>query len=124
MGTLRCAELKHGRVAMLASLGLVVQHFIQLNGFSKVPPGIGAPLVQPGGTSLLLLVLLAGVVETTVWAQDPEKEPGDFGDPLELMISNPFDACGYTEETRNKELNNGRFAMISVPGILIAEINS
>ena len=38
----------------------------------------------------------------TPW-QDPNKEAGDFGDPLGLGQ--------YNEEFRNKEINNGRFAM-------------
>ena len=50
-------------------------------------------------------------------AQDPKKEVGNFGDPLGL--SNVF---GYDEDMRNKELNNGRFAMFAAIGILSAEL--
>merc|ERR1711862_940845 len=39
---LRAAELKHGRIAMLASVGCVVQHHIAIPGFEDVPRGIGA----------------------------------------------------------------------------------
>merc|ERR1719440_2674898 len=39
---LRIAELKHGRVAMMASVGAVVQHYLQFPGFDKVPKGLSA----------------------------------------------------------------------------------
>ena len=35
--------------------------------------------------------------------EDPWKEPGNFGDPLNLGM--------YDRDMRNRELNNGRFAM-------------
>merc|ERR1719387_2011400 len=37
---LRAAELKHGRVAMMAAVGAVAQHFIKFPGFEKVPSGL------------------------------------------------------------------------------------
>jgi len=43
---------------------------------------------------------------------EDDKEPGDYGDPLGLNM--------YTEDMRLKELNNGRFAMIAVMGIIMA----
>merc|ERR1712146_253855 len=39
---LRPAELKHGRVAMMAALGFVAQQYVKLPGFEKVPAGVGA----------------------------------------------------------------------------------
>eukprot|EP00913_Durusdinium_trenchii_P035475 g33199.t1 len=39
---LRAAEIKHGRVAMMAALGAVVQHYVKFPGFESVPAGIGA----------------------------------------------------------------------------------
>eukprot|EP00411_Alexandrium_monilatum_P060073 CAMPEP_0175507164 /NCGR_PEP_ID=MMETSP0096-20121207/9719_1 /TAXON_ID=311494 /ORGANISM="Alexandrium monilatum, Strain CCMP3105" /LENGTH=270 /DNA_ID=CAMNT_0016809275 /DNA_START=75 /DNA_END=887 /DNA_ORIENTATION=+ len=110
----RCAELKHGRVAMMAALGAVLQHFIKLPGFEQVPSGIEAVITPPGTYGLVVLVGLAGAVETLVWTQDPEKEPGDFGDPLGVGQ--------YYEEWRNRELNNGRFAMIAILAILFTEL--
>uniref|UniRef100_A0A7S4RVS8 Uncharacterized protein n=1 Tax=Alexandrium monilatum TaxID=311494 RepID=A0A7S4RVS8_9DINO len=109
----RTAELKHGRVAMLAALGAVFQHFITFPGFDDVPRGLGAPFTVIGGLGFVGLLGFSYVLETDVWKQDPEKEIGDFGDPLNLNQ--------YTEEMRNKELNNGRFAMIAAMGIILAE---
>mmetsp|Transcript_69457 Transcript_69457/g.157624 ORF Transcript_69457/g.157624 Transcript_69457/m.157624 type:complete len:274 (+) Transcript_69457:95-916(+) len=111
---LRVAELKHGRVAMMAALGAVLQHWIKLPGFENVPSGIDAVVTPPGTYGLIVLFLASGAVELTVGKQDPEKEPGDFGDPLSVGQ--------YYEEWRNRELNNGRFAMIAIMGILVAEL--
>eukprot|EP00971_Amphidinium_carterae_P117074 2318263-Amphidinium_carterae.2 len=44
---LRAAELKHGRVAMLAALGLVVQHDVRFEGYSAIPSGIWAVQQAP-----------------------------------------------------------------------------
>jgi len=111
--TYREAELKHGRVAMLASLGAVVQHYIKFPGFDSVPAGMGAIIQPPGTFGLLVLFGLAGFLETQVWTQDPNKEVGDFGDPLGMAM--------YTEDMRNKEINNGRFAMFAAIGIILAD---
>merc|ERR1711974_526273 len=107
-------ELKHGRVAMLASVGLVFQHFQHFPFL-----GVNAPEVQNGVTAMAelpvpygaaILVLACGVVELIFWKQSPNKEPGDFGDPLGLGM--------YDKEMRERELNNGRFAMFAASGIM------
>jgi len=114
---LRGAELKHGRVAMMASVGLVAQHFIKFPGFEKIPSGIGAMNTQLGLVAFMALFAWGGVLETGAWRDDPSnfrKQPGDFGDPFGINM--------YDKEMLEKEINNGRFAMISVTGILTAEI--
>jgi len=110
----RAAEIKHGRVAMMAALGGVVQHYVQLPGFKTVPTGLNALNVPPGSYGFIALVLISGYLELAVWTESPEKEPGNFGDPLS------FDQ--YTEDLRNRELNNGRFAMFAALGIIAAEL--
>eukprot|EP00413_Alexandrium_margalefii_P000520 CAMPEP_0204516250 /NCGR_PEP_ID=MMETSP0661-20131031/3046_1 /ASSEMBLY_ACC=CAM_ASM_000606 /TAXON_ID=109239 /ORGANISM="Alexandrium margalefi, Strain AMGDE01CS-322" /LENGTH=178 /DNA_ID=CAMNT_0051521599 /DNA_START=1 /DNA_END=537 /DNA_ORIENTATION=- len=112
---LRTAELKHGRVAMLASVGLVAQHFARIptGTFDDVPNGIWAPFTPWGGTGCAFIVWVGLVLEVVFWAQDPLKEVGDFGDPLNVGMGD--------EEMRNRELNNGRMAMFATMGILIAE---
>ncbi|CAJ1396173.1 unnamed protein product [Effrenium voratum] len=112
---LRRAEIKHGRVAMMAALGLLVQSLIKLPGFDSVPAGLGAQWTAPGDAGLWTVVVLCGFFETGLnqWREDP-KQPGNFGDPMNLG--------NYTMEMRNKELNNGRIAMFAVMGIISAEI--
>jgi len=112
----RVSELKHGRVAMLAALGAVMQHFIRFPGFDQVPSGLGAVTTLQGGIGFLALVAGAGAVETQLWVDNPNKEPGDFGDPAGF-------GQNY-EEWKNRELNNGRFAMIAIIGIIVAELTT
>eukprot|EP00929_Paragymnodinium_shiwhaense_P001659 TRINITY_DN1018_c0_g1_i1.p1 TRINITY_DN1018_c0_g1~~TRINITY_DN1018_c0_g1_i1.p1 ORF type:complete len:325 (+),score=105.39 TRINITY_DN1018_c0_g1_i1:71-976(+) len=110
---LRAAELKHARVAMMAALGGVAQHYIKFPGFDSVPAGLGAATTPPGLYGFVVLFLASGAMELGVWTQDPNKEVGDFGDPVGLGQ--------YNEDMRNKELNNGRFAMFAAIGILAAD---
>jgi len=110
---LRMAELKHGRVAMLASVGLVAQHYVRFPAFEELPSGIGAPFTAAGGAGCQALVFACLVMEF-VWGQDPNREVGDFGNPLRVDM--------YDAEMRNRELNNGRFAMFATAGILAAEL--
>jgi len=112
--TLRAAEIKHGRVAMMAALGGVVQHYVKFPGFEGVPSGLAAVLTPPGSYGMVALFLVAGALELGVWTEDPSKEPGNFGDPVGLGQ--------YNEDMRARELNNGRFAMFAAIGIISAEL--
>jgi len=109
----RTAELKHGRVAMMASIGLLGQHYLKLPGAEQIPSGIHALDDYRGQVLFFALFAWAGVLEVVVWEQDINKEPGNFGDPFGVGM--------YDDEMRTKEINNGRMAMISVSGILLAE---
>jgi len=115
---LRSAEMKHGRVAMLASIGLVAQHYIRFptGTFDDIPSGIWAPFTPWGGFGCCAIVWVCLVLEFVPFSQDPFKEVGDFGDPLNTGM--------YSPEMRDRELNNGRFAMIATMGILLAELVS
>lgn len=123
----RACEIKHGRVAMLAAVGALAQHFVRFPGFERtnfgkpLPSGLGALTETPGSFGFALLLLVAGVLELLFWKDgvDPEtevwtREPGNFGDPLGLGQ--------YGEDMRNRELNNGRMAMFAALGILVAEL--
>merc|ERR1711948_225721 len=111
--SLREAELKHGRVAMVASVGLIAQHFVKLPGYEHVPSGLAAVTTGQASLGFLAIVIASGVFELG-WRTDPFMEAGTFGDPFGLKI--------YKENLYNKELSNGRFAMVSVLGILTAEL--
>ncbi|CAE7255972.1 FCPA [Symbiodinium natans] len=111
---LRAAEIKHGRVAMMAAVGAVVQHYVKFPGFDSVPAGLGAVEVPPGTYGFAALFAVSGLLELGAWTEDPSKEPGNFGDPAGLGQ--------YTLEMRNREINNGRMAMFAAIGIIAANV--
>merc|ERR1719190_341684 len=82
----RAAELKHGRVAMMATIGLVAQHYFRFKGLafndgvgdlSSVPSNLGAISTFPSSAAFGVLVLVAGIFELRMSDKDG-KTPGDF----------------------------------------------
>ncbi|CAJ1406692.1 unnamed protein product [Effrenium voratum] len=112
---LRVSEIKHGRVAMMASIGLVGQHFLKFPGFEQSPAGFSVMGRGEGVLGFFGIFLLCALLELA-WREEPgsDREPGNYGDPFGVNM--------YNDEMRMKELNNGRMAMISVLGIFAAEM--
>jgi len=126
----REAELKHGRVCMLAVLGLIVgerQDFFKFAPFNDVPKdmlafSLGTPAIQQ--TSLKdfwpAAFTFLGIFELLWHTSEAHRTrpPGDYGwDPLGLR---PKDAKGL-KEIQDKELNNGRLAMLAAAGWIAQE---
>ncbi|CAK9062560.1 Cathepsin E-A [Durusdinium trenchii] len=111
---LRAAEIKHGRAAMMAALGAVVQHYVKFPGFESVPSGLAAAVTPPGSYGFIALFAVSGALELGLWTESDDKEPGNFGDPVGFNQ--------YTQEMREREINNGRFAMFAALGIISAEL--
>uniref|UniRef100_A0A7R9U0X8 Plastid light harvesting protein n=2 Tax=Pinguiococcus pyrenoidosus TaxID=172671 RepID=A0A7R9U0X8_9STRA len=134
------AELKHGRIAMLAALGILVQEsFHPLFGGAISGPAI-FEFQQVDNVYPLFWVAfgtaVAFVEGTTInqgWESIRETKargadvaglkedytPGDIGfDPLGLC---PKDEAGFAE-MRTKELNHCRLAMIGVAGMVAQEL--
>jgi len=67
----------------------------------------------PSAFSTFWICIVSG---SEICVEDNVAEPGNFGNPL------GFGA--YSEDMRNKELNNGRMAMLSVLGIVAAQLTT
>lgn len=126
----RAAELKHSRVAMLATTGYIVQaagyHFpgmlskdVSFESLSSMKPFDAWDAVPEGGKQQIIgLIFLAEIISE---AQDKHYLKG--GD-LPTVIFPPIDFSNVDEETlklkRNRELNNGRLAMIAIMSFVAA----
>lgn len=127
---LREAELKHGRICMLAATGFAVQELVALPGYDG--PGSLYPGYSPNAVEAFSSVPVEGLLQIVLfmaWAEikfnkgnysmttmfaDKSRVPGDVGfDPLHF---------GDNKETREKlelaELKNGRLAMIAFSGMI------
>lgn len=117
---LREAELKHGRICMLASTGYMVQEFVSLPSYPgyKPNPVEAVSSVPPEG--LLQIVLFASWLEicgnkgkySMTDMFDSGRAPGDLG----------FDPLNFSGNTATRarlelaELKNGRLAMLAFSG--------
>ena len=119
---MREAELKHGRICMLASTGYLAQEFFSLPSY----PGYSANPVEAFSSvpseGLAQIVIFMGWLEiignkgkyTMTNMFEGGRAPGDLGfDPLKF---------GENKETRARlemaELKNGRLAMLAFSGMI------
>merc|ERR1712187_482898 len=123
----REAELKHGRTCMLAFLGIVAgETFHPFNGGGAVDI-LGIPIESTPTSSFFANVVLAliGLAEFKSAARmqglmtgDKGVVAGDLGfDPLGLKPNKDEEFL----ELQNKELSNGRLAMLAVAGAIAQE---
>jgi len=129
----REAELKHGRLAMLAAAGWPVSELVQpylskiLGQPDLLAAGEKAPSILNGGLDRINPVFFMGIIIFTATvesvalkaAKGPEWIPGDLGfDPLGLYT-------GKSEPVKRdlelKELNNGRLAMLAITAYALEE---
>merc|ERR1719443_1253070 len=130
----REVELKHGRVAMLAALGILVgEQFHPLFGgdidvpaafaFQQTPleafwPAVVAAIAIPEIYSVFSFKE-PGLKSANQWTIREDHEPGNLGfDPLGLKPTDPNEL----KEMQTKELNNGRLAMIATAGMIAQEL--
>jgi light-harvesting complex I chlorophyll a/b binding protein 4 len=135
----REVELKHGRVAMLASLGFLVgENFHPLFGgnidvpsylaFQQTPlqtfwPAVVAAIAIPELVSVSHfnnpLQEMDDPNDSPLWTVKTDRIPGDFNfDPNGFWPEDPKDQIAI----QNKELNNGRLAMLAAAGMIAQEL--
>merc|ERR1719401_548006 len=121
----RTAEIKHGRVAMMAIAGLLYQHSNALPGFPTVSglKALQEPLAQQG---MAFVFLLTGFYELLIFrdGRPGQAFPGDFGNPLGWVQGDDDASPTYLPRAQNGELANGRLAMIGFIGVTVAEANT
>merc|ERR1740125_55129 len=134
----REAELAHGRVAMVAALGFLVQE-----GFHPIFPEVNGPAINQltqithfgaGQSAFFVMSMAIGFAELARarkgWVNPDDLveggsrlqegySPGDLGfDPMGMK---PTDAKELAN-MQAKEINNGRLAMIAVAGMVGQEL--
>merc|ERR1719331_1917012 len=124
----RCVEIKHGRVCMVAFLGMTVgpndliapSHALLAPSldlhFDDIPGGIQGAFAVPAAGWFQIIALI-GLHEVTVAKQDYTKTPGEV--PTFLGFK-PDDAETFRNK-QLKELKNGRLVMIAVLGEMMAQ---
>eukprot|EP00931_Biecheleriopsis_adriatica_P124361 TRINITY_DN99495_c0_g1_i1.p1 TRINITY_DN99495_c0_g1~~TRINITY_DN99495_c0_g1_i1.p1 ORF type:complete len:337 (+),score=62.40 TRINITY_DN99495_c0_g1_i1:47-1057(+) len=147
----RSAEIKHGRVCMLATLGWLVQEKVRIpwlhaesapNGFRGLQyflnlPRMGdlgytdddaARTADAAGFLLISIILVCGYIEKN--ASDEGRDPGDFGDPAGwYALNKEFNKGGGgingdLEFFRDCEINHCRLAMVGMFAAACAEYSS
>ena len=120
---LREAEIKHGRICMLAATGYMFQEFFSLPGYPGYSPNAVEAFSSVPSEGLWQILFFVSWFE--VWSnkgkftmmnmfEDPKRVPGDLGiDPLKF---------GENAATRDRlemaELKNGRLAMLAFSGMI------
>jgi len=124
----RVVEIKHGRICMVAFLGMTVgpndlvapSHALLSPSlglhFDDIPGGVAAIGAVPGA-GWLQIIALVGAHELTIAKQDYTKVPGEIPTFLGFKPEDPAEF----KSKQLKELKNGRLAMIAVLGELMAQ---
>ena len=131
---LREAELKHGRVAMLATIGVLVTqcgiHLPSPNGMFDTTNIIDAPL-KAGVSPMLQIIAGVGFLESmnhggkmsvSDMFENTDREPGTFTNPIYGAFRLKSMKQEDINELKLKELKNGRLAMFAISGMIHHQI--
>jgi len=119
---LREAELKHGRICMLATVGYMVQEFVGLPaypGYSPNPVEAFSSVPAEGLAQIVLFMAYLEVVSnkgkfSMMDMFEDGRAPGDLGfDPLKFGEN-----AATRERLEMAELKNGRLAMLAFSGMI------
>eukprot|EP00592_Proboscia_alata_P009169 CAMPEP_0194360992 /NCGR_PEP_ID=MMETSP0174-20130528/8474_1 /TAXON_ID=216777 /ORGANISM="Proboscia alata, Strain PI-D3" /LENGTH=207 /DNA_ID=CAMNT_0039132875 /DNA_START=65 /DNA_END=688 /DNA_ORIENTATION=- len=123
----RGVEVKHGRIAMAATVGMLAQQTSSLAGyispskdlkFADIPNGLGALKAVPI-EGWVQMVVVIGMHEILI-KQREGKPPGDFGTGY---FGFPVEEGSEKQKAGlNAEISNGRLAMLGILGMFASEI--
>jgi len=125
----REVELKHGRVAMFATMGYIVPEYFKLPGylspslglkFADVPTGLAAISKVPA-IGWAQWFIFCGLVDFGLYRADPSRDPGDYENAGILGVPNasgPMQDVEGRKRKLNSELANGRLAMVAIMGMM------
>lgn len=117
MNYVRAAELKHGRVSMLAVVGFILQQYVHIRLDQADPL---KTVTELGFGPNLQILSFIGVIELATWDKTFGDSAGDLGfDPLKLSKGK---SEAQMEDLQLKEIKNGRLAMIGIMGLLAQNI--
>merc|ERR1719356_995041 len=134
---LRSCEIKHGRLAMLATIGYIAPFYGKLPGylsfskkikFADIPLGVKGFLKIPSG-GLIQIILLGALIEFGLGGGGPSARgieewksgpAGDYGRGF-LGLFGPVMDPERRKRSLNSEIANGRLAMMAMVGIVIQE---
>lgn len=123
----RGVEVKHGRIAMAATLGMLVQQTTRFEGFLSPSQNLKFADV-PNGLEALKVVPLEGWVQMAVVIglhevfvkQREGRAPGDFGTGYFGFALD--DQSAKQLSSLSAEISNGRLAMLGILGMFASEI--
>mmetsp|Transcript_2852 Transcript_2852/g.4925 ORF Transcript_2852/g.4925 Transcript_2852/m.4925 type:complete len:469 (+) Transcript_2852:59-1465(+) len=110
-------EIKHGRVAMIATMGYIMPEIFRFPGCEAFKHGLGAFESIPV-EGWVQLVALVGAHEVLVKPREGGLGAYDFGLGTELLDG--IDA-EELERKQTSERNNGRLAMIAIMGLMVQD---
>ncbi|KAL9139512.1 Light-harvesting complex [Amphidinium carterae] len=129
----REVELKHGRVAMFATMGYIAPEYFRFEGFCSPSYGVKFADVPNGFAALgtvpalgwFQIVLFAGLIEITIYNETVNDEPGNYGAGnlglRTLGVTTQIADPESRKKKLNAELANGRLAMMAIIGMFFQE---
>mmetsp|Transcript_54649 Transcript_54649/g.122242 ORF Transcript_54649/g.122242 Transcript_54649/m.122242 type:complete len:256 (-) Transcript_54649:161-928(-) len=124
----RTAEIKNGRVAMIAAIGYIVPEYVRFPGylspskglaFADIPNGVNALYKMPS-EGWAQIAIFIGFLELFPMRQEKDRAPGDFAGFSKLGLPGGKGAMDPSANQRSleSELNNGRLAMMAITGMV------